>query len=40
MDRARKAVEGILAGDFSAKPRDEKICRYCPNVMMCGKKEP
>lgn len=35
MDKARKAAEGILAGDFSAKPRDESKCRYCPNEMMC-----
>ncbi len=40
MDRARKAVEGILAGDFAAKPRDENKCRYCPNEMMCEKEEP
>jgi len=38
IDKARKAVEGILAGDFSAKPRDENKCRYCPNEMMCGEK--
>ena len=35
MDKARKAVEGILAGDFPAKPQDENKCRYCPNAMMC-----
>jgi ATP-dependent helicase/DNAse subunit B len=40
MDTARRAVEGILAGDFSAKPRDENKCRYCPNKMMCEKEEP
>ncbi|MCK9419229.1 MAG: PD-(D/E)XK nuclease family protein [Nitrospirae bacterium] len=40
MDKARKAVEGILAGDFAAKPRDENKCRYCPNEILCGKKEP
>jgi ATP-dependent helicase/DNAse subunit B len=39
MDKARKAVEGIRAGDFSAEPRDENKCRYCPNEMMCEKKE-
>ncbi len=39
MDKARKAVEGILAGDFSARPRDENKCRYCPNEMMCEKEE-
>jgi ATP-dependent helicase/DNAse subunit B len=40
MDKARKAVEGILAGDFSSTPQDENKCRYCPNEMMCGIKEP
>lgn len=35
MDRARKAVEGILAGDFPAIPQDENRCRYCPNGIMC-----
>ena len=39
MDKARKAVEGIRAGDFSAKPRDENKCRYCPNEMMCEREE-
>ncbi|MGC1453926.1 MAG: PD-(D/E)XK nuclease family protein [Nitrospirota bacterium] len=39
MDKARKAVEGILAGDFTARPRDENKCRYCPNEMMCEKEE-
>jgi ATP-dependent helicase/DNAse subunit B len=36
MDKARKAVEGIRAGDFSAKPQDESKCRYCPNAVMCS----
>ncbi len=40
MDKARKAVEGILAGDFSAKPQDENKCRYCPNEMMCEINKP
>ena len=39
IDRARKAVEGILAGDFTSAPRDENQCRYCPNEMMCGKRK-
>lgn len=39
MDKARKAIEGILAGDFKSEPRDENKCRYCPNEMMCGKRE-
>ena len=37
-DKARKAVEGILAGEFAPKPRDENKCRYCPHEMMCGNK--
>jgi ATP-dependent helicase/nuclease subunit B len=35
MDKARKAVEGILRGDFTSLPRDENRCRYCPNDMVC-----
>jgi RecB family exonuclease len=37
MDKARRAVEGILRGDFTSLPRDENRCRYCPNEMMCEK---
>ncbi len=37
MDKARKAVEGILRGDFTSLPREENRCRYCPNEMMCEK---
>ncbi len=39
MDKARQAVEGILAGDFMARPQDEKKCRYCPNETMCRREE-
>lgn len=39
MDKARKAVEGILAGDFTSTPQDENKCRYCPNEVMCGKRD-
>ncbi len=39
LDRACKAVEGILAGDFPAKPQDESKCRYCPNSIMCRHEE-
>jgi ATP-dependent helicase/nuclease subunit B len=39
MDKARKAVEAILAGDFTSTPQDENRCRYCPNEMLCEKKE-
>ena len=34
MDKARKAVEGILAGDFTSTPQDENKCRYRPNEVM------
>ena len=37
MDKARRAIEGILAGDFSSTPQDENKCRFCPNEMMCEK---
>jgi ATP-dependent helicase/DNAse subunit B len=40
MDKARKAIEGILAGDFTSTPQDENKCRYCPNGVMCEKREP
>jgi ATP-dependent helicase/DNAse subunit B len=39
MDKARKAIEGILAGDFAAEPQDENKCRYCPNAVMCETEE-
>ncbi len=35
MEKARRAVEGILQGDFTSKPQDENRCRYCPNDMLC-----
>ena len=38
MDKARKAIEAILAGGFPSTPQDENKCRYCPNEMMCGEK--
>ncbi len=38
LDKARKAVEAILAGDFPSAPQDENKCRYCPNEMMCEEK--
>jgi ATP-dependent helicase/DNAse subunit B len=40
MDKARKAVEGILSGEFFAAPQDETKCRYCPNEMMCEAETP
>jgi ATP-dependent helicase/DNAse subunit B len=39
MDKARKAIEGILAGDFASEPQDENKCRYCPNAVMCETEE-
>ena len=39
LDKARKAVEGILSEDFKPKPHDDNKCRYCPNDLMCRKKE-
>jgi ATP-dependent helicase/nuclease subunit B len=39
VDKARKAIEGILAGNFTSKPQDENRCRYCPLEMMCEKDE-
>jgi len=36
MEKARTAIEGILAGVFPTTPQDENKCRYCPNEMMCG----
>ena len=40
MDKARKAAEGILAGNFASLPQDENKCRYCLSAMMCELKEP
>jgi ATP-dependent helicase/DNAse subunit B len=39
MGKARKAIEGILKGDFTSKPQDENRCRFCPLEMMCEKEE-
>jgi RecB family exonuclease len=39
MEKARKAVEGILAGDFLVPPQDESRCRYCANDAMCENKQ-
>ncbi len=35
VDKARRAVEGILRGDFTSKPEDDNRCRYCPNETVC-----
>ena len=37
LDKARNAIEGILAGTFASAPQDESTCRYCPHETMCGK---
>ena len=34
---AKKAIEGIRAGSFSAAPRDPKACRFCVNEVLCGR---
>jgi ATP-dependent helicase/DNAse subunit B len=39
LDRARNAVEGILAGEFFSEPKDPNKCRYCPNETMCNREE-
>ncbi|MEK6742664.1 MAG: PD-(D/E)XK nuclease family protein [Nitrospirota bacterium] len=39
MDSARRAIEGIRAGNFPSTPRDQNKCRNCPNGMMCGKED-
>jgi RecB family exonuclease/inactivated superfamily I helicase len=35
MDKARKAIEGILAGSFPANPKDNAVCRYCGASELC-----
>jgi RecB family exonuclease len=37
MDKAKKAIEGIRAGNFTAAPRDPKACRFCVNEVLCGR---
>jgi hypothetical protein len=39
MNNAKKAIEGIRAGNFFAAPRDPKICRFCVNEVLCGRTE-
>jgi ATP-dependent helicase/DNAse subunit B len=39
MEKARSAIRGILAGDFTSRPQDENTCRYCPNEILCEKKD-
>jgi ATP-dependent helicase/DNAse subunit B len=39
LDKARLAVEGILAGKFPAAPRDEGRCRFCASQVLCRKDE-
>ncbi len=40
VDKARRAVEHILAGNFPSSPQDDNKCRYCPNETMCGEEVP
>jgi inactivated superfamily I helicase/RecB family exonuclease len=35
MDKARRAVESILAGRFPEAPLHADWCRHCPNEMLC-----
>jgi len=37
LGKARQAAEGIRAGDFAPRPKDENTCRYCPNAILCRK---
>jgi ATP-dependent helicase/nuclease subunit B len=37
VDKARTAIESILAGNFTSTPQDESKCRYCPNEVLCEK---
>jgi RecB family exonuclease len=38
MADAKKAIVGIRAGNFSSAPRDPKVCRFCVNEMLCGRR--
>jgi ATP-dependent helicase/nuclease subunit B len=38
MADAKKAIVGIRAGNFSSAPRDPKICRFCANEVLCGRR--
>ncbi len=35
MEKARRAIQGILRGEFPSEPRDENKCRYCQNEVLC-----
>ncbi len=37
--KARSAVEGILAGNFPATPRDDNRCRFCASQVVCRRDE-
>lgn len=37
MNSAKRAAEGIRAGNFFAAPRDPKNCRFCVNEVLCGR---
>lgn len=38
MEKAAAAIKGIRSGAFPSQPRDENVCRFCPNEMMCEPK--
>ena len=40
MEKARRAVEGILRRAFPSLPQDRSRCRNCPNEMMCTIERP
>lgn len=39
MSSAKRAIEGIRAGSFTAAPRDPNRCRSCVNEVLCGRTE-
>ena len=37
MADAKRAIEGIRAGNFPSTPRDPNNCRFCVNEALCGR---
>jgi RecB family exonuclease len=37
MADAKRAIEGIRAGNFPSTPRDENRCRFCANEVLCDR---
>lgn len=35
IEKAKRAIEGIVAGDYPAAPDQENNCRYCVNAVLC-----